>query len=106
MDLSYPPGNLIINGIKKDVYQGVEEKLSLPSIDKLVNKIIQLGRGCNIFKLDLKWVNCQLFICPGDIFLIGFVFEGKIYYDGTLIMGFRSSASCCQHVSSSVVLFF
>ena len=53
LDLSFPEGNSINDGIQKDWYQGVEEKLQLPSLDRLVQKIVNLGPGCKIFKIDL-----------------------------------------------------
>ena len=106
LDLSFPPGNAINDGIDKDWYQGVEEKLQLPSIDSLVEKIIKLGPGCKVFKVDLERCYKQFFICPGDINLVAFHLDELIYIDCTLSMGSRSSARCCQYVTSAIVFIF
>ena len=52
LDLSYPEGNSINDSINKDWYQGIEQKLQLPSIDTLVSRTVKLGPGCKIFKVD------------------------------------------------------
>ena len=51
LDLSFPRGAPINDGIQKDVYLGVEEKLVLPSIDTLVEHVVRLGKGCKVLKL-------------------------------------------------------
>ena len=42
LDLSYPPGNSINDGIDKDWYLGVYDKLQLPSLDQLVERVMAL----------------------------------------------------------------
>ena len=103
LDLSLPAGNAINEGISKDVYLGECEKLSLPSIDKLVERIQFLGRGCKVFKVDLKRAYRQIYLDPFDFFKVGYVFEQMVFFDCTLSMGSRSSAKCCQRVSSAIV---
>ena len=53
LNLSFTIGNMVNDGISKDIYQGIEEKLSLPFVDDLVYKIMQLGRHCLIFSRAL-----------------------------------------------------
>ena len=110
LDLSMPPGNLINDGIDKDVYLGHFEKLQLPSIDKLVERIVQIatvmGKPVKIFKIDLSRAYKQLFINPIDFEKMGFVFQDKFNFDCSLSMGSRSSTRCCQRVTNAVVYIF
>ena len=103
LDMSYPPGNSINQGINKDEYLGVEEKLSLPSIDKLAERIRELGPNCKVFKIDLSRAYRQIYLDPKDIMWVAYFYKGRFYYDCSLSMGSRSSAKCCQRVSSAVV---
>ena len=77
LDLSFPQGNSINDGIDKDTYEGIQEKLVLLSIDDLTSRIMQLGAGCRIFKIDLSRGYHQFFIDPGQIHFLGYVYKGK-----------------------------
>ena len=103
LDLSFPHGASINDGILKDMYLGRTEKLQLPSIDTLVENIIELGSDC---KIDLAHCYKQFFIDPLEIPLMGFKFNGKFYFDCTLSMGSCSSARCCQRATSAVVFIY
>ena len=106
LDLSYPEGNSINDGIRKDEYLGVEEKLTLPSVDQLTEQIAKIGRGARVFKIDLVRGYRQFYICPSAINWLGYMYKGKFYFDCTLSMGSRSSARCCERVTSAVVFIF
>ena len=106
LDLSFPQGNSINDGIPKDEYLGVEGKLSLPSVDQLAEKVAQIGIGAKIFKIDLSRAYRQIFNCPSSINWLGYIYNGKFYFDCTLSMGSRYSARCCQRVTSAVVYIF
>ena len=106
MDLSYPEGNSINDGIDKDWCLGQFKKLELPSVDNLADKVFKLGRNCKIFKVDLSRAYCQIFLDPRDINWVGYIYNGKFYFDTTLSMGSRSSAKCCQKVSSAIVFIY
>ena len=66
---------------------------------------MQLGvkAKVKVYKVDLSRAYRQMFICVHDVSKIGFVFENMFYFDCTLSMGSRSSARCCQQVTSCVV---
>ena len=40
-------------GINKDTYLGVCDKLAVSSVNYSVARIVQLERGCKLFKVDL-----------------------------------------------------
>ena len=69
----------------------MEYTLKYLTVDSLVKLVLQCGKGCLIFKRDLKKAYRQMFIDPGDCHLLGFEFEGKLYFDTTLTMGMRSN---------------
>ena len=54
MDLSYPQGSSVNDGIPSDTYLGDQFKLRLPGIDRLVEFILAKGRNCLVFKKDLR----------------------------------------------------
>ena len=106
LDLSFPEGNSINDGIPKDEYLGHWEKMSLPSVDDLAEKIAELGVNARIFKIDLSRAYRQVGVCPASINWLGYVYKGNFYFDCTLSMGSRSSARCCQRVTSAIVFIF
>ena len=106
LDLSFPQGNSVNDGIEKDCYLGEYGKMVLPSVDDLVNRIMKLRRGCKVWKIDLSRAYRQIFLCPGSINRVAFCFDGYYFFDTTLSMGSRSSARYCQRVTSAVVYIF
>ena len=103
LDLSFPEGNSINSGIDKDFYLDEFSKLTLPSIDHLADRVVQLGRGCKVFKIDLQRGYRQFLIDPKDLQWLGYFFMGNYLFDCSLSMGSKSSAKCCQRVTSMVV---
>ena len=68
----------------------------------LVNLIKIKGKGCLLFKKDLRRYYRQIGIDFGDASLVGFSFNGQIYFDKVLSMGLKSSAFIAQHVKNAV----
>ena len=102
LDLSFPPGRSINDGIIKDNYLGFQAKLSFPKIDEFACRIYILGKGCLMFKVDLSRYFRQLPLDPGDYSLIGYVVDGKIYFDKVLPMGMRSAPYIAQRVTNAI----
>ena len=86
MDLSFPPGCSVNNGIPQDTYQGEYYKLRLPGIDRLVEFIIEKGRHCLVFKKDLRRTYRQFLIDPKDYHLLGFRYQGKFILTLTVLL--------------------
>ena len=91
LDLSFPIGKSVNDGIPKDSYLGFTAKLTFPKTDDFAFRIFQLGPGCYMFKIDLSRYFRQIPLDPGDYSLIGYVINGKIYFDKVLPMGMRSA---------------
>ena len=55
-----------------------------------------------LFKRDLKRVDRQLVVNPGDIHLLGYKWRGHAYFDRVLTMGLRSVAYLCMQTTSAI----
>lgn len=105
LDLSFDnngQGFAVNNGIDKDIYLEQKVSLSYPSVDDLVEIIKKKGKGCLLFKKDLKRAYRQFPIDPGDWNLVGFEWNNHIFFERVLSMGCRSSAHICQRVTNAV----
>jgi len=101
-DLSFPPTFSVNDGIAKNMYLNQEIDLTYPSVDTLASRIKELGPTCLIFKKDLAKAYRQFAIDPGDIHLLGYVWQDSIFLDLALAMGIRSAAFLCQRVTNSI----
>ena len=102
LDLSFPIGNAVNDGIPKDSYLGFQMKLTFPRVDDFALRIFQLGEGCCMFKIDLSRYFRQIPLDPGDYSLIGYVIQGKIYFDKVLPMGMRSAPYIEQRLTNAI----
>ena len=66
VDFSFPVGRSINEGIPKATYLDHKEEFSLPSVQSMVSRINFLGKGCLLYKRDLKHAFRQFSIDPGD----------------------------------------
>ena len=82
--MSFPKGNSINDGIKKDQY--LDEKISpkYPIVDNLVEIVRNKGFGCLLFKRDLRRFYRQIPVCPKDDSKLGCCFNGKLHFDKLL----------------------
>ena len=55
-----------------------------------------------MFKIDLSRYFRQLPLDPGDYSLIGYIVEGKIYFDKVLPMGMRSAPYIAQRITNAI----
>lgn len=81
MDLSFPHGSSVSDGIPQDSYLGEHFTLRLPGIDRLVDFILEKGRNCLVFKKDLRRAYQQFPIDPKDYKFLGFSgLSGKLLF--------------------------
>ena len=102
VDFSFPPGSSINDGIPQETYLDDSVEFSLPSVQSMVCRVNELGRGSLLYKRDLKGAFRQFGLDPGDYRHTGLVWQGKVFIDTRLAMGLRSSAFCCQSVTEMV----
>lgn len=103
VDLSFPAGASVNDGIDPLDHLGKDITYSLPSIMDLVTQIQIQGHGCFLWKADLTRAYRQLRSDPADAPLLGIKIDSKIYLDRCPPFGYRSSASICQRVANSLV---
>ena len=103
LDMSSPHDESVNDLISRNEFLGEKFKLIYPKVDQLVSQIKLKGRGCAMFKRDLKAAYRQLLrVDPKDIPLLGFVWRGKLYFDLTQPQGSRSAAMQCQRSTSAI----
>ena len=54
MDLSWPKGNSVNCGVRKDVYLHMEFILKYPSVDCITSSLRKLGPAAMIYKIDIS----------------------------------------------------
>ena len=107
VDSSFPMGQSINSAVQKDVYLETPFLLTLPTVDTIAKKIISLGRGSHIFKIDISRAFRHLKIDPRDIEFLGLQ-NGPYFIDLSLLFGYRLqnsfSASVMDYASLCVIL--
>lgn len=106
LDLSFPNGASVNDAIPKDSFLGIPAKLHLPSVDNLVALVRKLGKGCLLFKRDLRKAFRQIPVDPLDVHVLCYEIEGHFYVDRVEAMGLRSACQACQRVTDGVVFIF
>ena len=101
VDLSFPHGASINDGVDPETYLGSEFLLTLPSIDYITNKVLRLGRSSLIYKVDISRAFRHIKIDPADYNFLGLSFNGY-YIDTCLPFGFRHGSAMFQRLSDSI----
>ena len=106
MDLSFPPGVSVNDGIPKDSFLDEPFHLSLPRSTDFADLIITKGPGCFLFKKDLKRAYRQIPVGPRDYNLLGFHWNDLLYFDLVLPFGLRSATLACQRNTNAIAHIF
>ena len=102
IDLSYPHGASVNDGVAKNCFQGQEMSYTLPSAADLSSLILSRGPGCFMWKADLERAYRQLRSDPLDYPLMGIRHKGLTYIDVCPSFGCRGSAAAQQRVAKAV----
>lgn len=86
LDLSSPEGGSVNDGISKELCS-----LSYMSIDDVAARVVRLGRGALMAKFDLKSAYRNIPVHPDDRWLLGMVWEDRLFVDTALPFGLRSA---------------
>ena len=73
LDLSFPPGRGVNDGIERNMFLGEPYKLRLSGTDDMVDLIHRKGSGCLLFKRDLSRAFRQFAVDPADLDKLGFL---------------------------------
>ena len=102
VDLSWPSGHSVNDGIPSDSYLGAPLSLRYPTIEDIVDAVVTLGRGCYLYKRDLRKAYRQFPVDPKDYPFLGYTWNKQFYFDTVLTMGLRSAAMACQRSTAAV----
>ena len=105
VDLSWPPGASVNDGIPKDTYLGDPVFFRLPTVDSMADRLRRLGRGAYMYKSDLARGYRELRVDPRDWPMLGIIHDGLYYFDICPPFGMRSSAMFMQRTTSAVTRF-
>ena len=102
MDLSWPPGFAINDGVDTNWYLDGPGKIKLPTVDFMEARLLDLGKGAYMFKTDLARGYRQLRVDPTDWPLLGFKHRDRVYMDLCPPFGLRTSALFMQRTSEAI----
>ena len=97
MNLSSPSGASVNDFISKDDYS-----LEYVSVDSAIERILTLGKGCELVKIDVEKAFRIIPVHPSDWNLLGFAFREEFYIDTVLSMGGRSSPAIFDDVAVAI----
>ena len=103
VDLSWPKGYSINDGISRVEYIDGPMTISLPTHDEMERAVVRAGRGSFLYKTDLSRGYRQLRVDPLDWPYLSFQHKSKFYMDICPPFGLRSSAMAMQRVSQAIV---
>ena len=86
LDLSAPEGFSVNDGIPKELCS-----LGYMSVDDLVAQVLQLGKGSEMAKIDVRQAYRNVPVHPRDRHLLGMEWQGRVLVDGALPFGLRSA---------------
>ena len=101
IDLSFPFGHSVNDGITSEVYLGTPFLLTVPTIDDITSKIIKLGKGSLLYKIDVSRAFCHVKVDPRDHSLLGLKLQ-EYFIDTCLPFGFRHGSAIFQCLSDAV----
>ena len=102
IDLSFPVGHSVNDGVLKNHFQGVPLTYTLPTIADLASRVAASGPGTYLWKSDLARAYRQLRSDPLDYPLMGIAHKGKYYADLCPSFGCRGSSAAQQRVSTAL----
>ena len=71
MDLIWPKGLSVNDGVLKDTYLDTDYTLTYPFADSITELLIKLRPAAQIYKIDISRAFHQIKIDPSDIGLLG-----------------------------------
>ena len=102
MDLSWPEGAAVNEGVDGDWYMGAGAHVKLPTVQFMEDRMLELGPGAFLYKTDLARGYRQLRVDPTDWPLLGLQHGGKFYLDICPPFGLKTSALFMQRTSEAV----
>ena len=102
MDLSWPHGESVNDGVSTNLYVDGPARIYLPTVDYMEARLLEMGKGAYMYKTDLSRGYRQLRVDPTDWPLLSFTHRGGLFVDICPPFGLRSAAHCMQRTSEAV----
>ena len=102
MDLSWPAGESVNDGVDGDNYLDGPARIRLPTVEYMEHRVLELGPGCFLYKTDLARGYRQLRVDPMDWPLLGLRHGGQVYLDVCPPFGLKTSAMCMQRTAEAI----
>ena len=101
MDLSWPKGHSVNDGVSKEKYLGTAYTLHYPSVDNITADLCRLGPGV-LFKIDISRAFRHLRVDPADIDLLGLQVDQRHFLDVLTLLGYRNGSLFFQRCSDAI----
>ena len=101
VDLCWPKGHSVNDGVSNSTYLGTPYSLHYPSVDSIIRTLNQVGPGASIFKVNTRTFR-HVPIDPGDIDLLGLQHGDKLYLDLKTLFRYRLGSNFFQKISNSI----
>ena len=103
VDLSWPTGASVNDGISKEVYLGEVIQLHYASVEQVCQMVMEVGAGAVIYKRDLRHAYRQIPVDPRDYCYLGYYWDNMFYFDTVLAMGQRNAAMACSRTTDAIM---
>ena len=101
VNLSWPGGDSINSNTNTD-YDNFTYSLTLPSIDDVASRVLELGPKALIYKVDIRRAFRNFKMDPADVDKLGLYWQNKYYVDLSLAFGYAHGSAICQRVTDAV----
>ena len=102
LDLSYPRGQSLNDHVSKDRFDGNLFALKLPSIDNVVQDIIDTVNDPVLFKVDVARAFRNLPVDPADTLKFGLKINNQYFLDKSVAFGWIHGTASYQLISDAV----
>ena len=102
VDLSWPKGEGVNSRIADNELDSHPCTLKYPTIDNIIQAIVDTGKDARLFKVDLQRAYRNLRTDPRDLSVLGLQWGKYKYVDVSVPFGLKSGASACQSVTDCV----
>ena len=97
LDLSHPKGQSVNDAIAR-----ADCSLSYIKVDDIVQKVLELGPGSLLAKIDIESAFRNVPVHPHDRHLLGMVWGNKLYIDTVLPFGLRSAPKIFNAIADAL----
>ena len=100
VNLSYPSGSSVNDCIDDGIYDGVTFTLKYPTVDQIVQKVIELDSDVLLSKIDVSRAFRNLRVDPLDYDALGLHWNGHSFLDVSVPMGMKTGSALCQRTTN------